>query len=478
MRVLFIYSDPTCSCTKRVCFDYSKALQRKKQVGNTLHFSKLNVTLIAKYDVFIFQRIGANGVIIRKDHLKVFDIFIRHCNKNKKPTFYHIDDLVIHDQNNIPVWFMERVDGVIVPNHSLERIVRRYNANVGVVRTHLDFNIRPIAVPPKDNYRVLIASTGGMGEPFLCDLIPYVHQLCPEIKFEVIGGYHDLRRKLNSHYVSYYHIVELDELLSFFHRANIFLNVSGFPEKVSIRIKKILAGRYTVQEFVNCKSENKYVLAGYTNTVLMASASMSYEHAIKNGVNGYVLEDNLNIWAEYIVGIVRGRINTIDVLKNAHDDVIKNYSVDSRIDELITILRSEMTKKKKRNTRHRPLPVPYKSQIIKPDNSYKLNMNKLSKVNLDKKVIRQKLYIEKNILKEILLYFEVKNTNHTIVLKLLDSKLKCVKETRMKLDVIGTNWMPFDLGLISIEKSTFYFLDITFLLSSNSTTPNRSGSLT
>ena len=135
MRVLFIYSDINCSCTKKCTFELSKGLAMHTAT-DVAHHLELKESHFKSYDVILFQRLGGNGVVIEEDYYVFLENLILKY-KGKVFTAYFLDDLII---NSGTKKMMSLVDKLLVPNMSYLEHVRDYNNNIFYTRTFLDLD--------------------------------------------------------------------------------------------------------------------------------------------------------------------------------------------------------------------------------------------------------------------------------------------------------------------------------------------------
>lgn len=326
MKILFVYADKNCSCTQKLVFDLSKFVSPLVEKADLLYFTDIDEKLIESYDVFFFQRLGANGGYFTPPLIEKYKKFFDKCSK---PTFYYIDDLLLHDQGGVPIFFIKSVDTVIVPNHTLERCISSYNKNIEIFRTFTD-TTRELTHIKSPKFTITTASTGGLGIDFLKELIPKIKR--DDVEINCIGNYGQLRRLgANTHLV-----LPKKRMYDILDRTHVYLNLTSMSNFVKNLVSYRL-GEFSLDDFVNCKSEIKYAMAGLTKCLLITSPSDSYKYVIKNGVNGFMLEESADEWAKLINDIVDNGVNN-DIVEMAYNHVTNEYSLENRAKEFVKIL--------------------------------------------------------------------------------------------------------------------------------------------
>lgn len=97
--------------------------------------------------------------------------------------------------------------------------------------------------------------------------------------------------------------------------------------------------------FSQAKSEIKYLEAGICGVPTVASRIGAYEHAIKNGFNGF-LATTTSEWINYLELLVNNEKLRIQIGQNAREDVIRRYSPSTCGKELREILKEILQDKK------------------------------------------------------------------------------------------------------------------------------------
>lgn len=85
-------------------------------------------------------------------------------------------------------------------------------------------------------------------------------------------------------------------------------------------------------EFNKCKSELKYIEFSALGIPVVASRIEGYEEAIDDGVDGY-LATSENEWVSKLVTLLEDPVLRNGMVNNAHDNILKNYSLNSRVEQ-------------------------------------------------------------------------------------------------------------------------------------------------
>ncbi|MDB4330360.1 glycosyltransferase, partial [bacterium] len=83
-----------------------------------------------------------------------------------------------------------------------------------------------------------------------------------------------------------------------------------------------------MKDFINCKSEIKYVTTGVCKIPFISSKSYRYERAIENEKNGIILDNDIVKWVKAIKKIKQDKEFSDKLVKNAYEDVIQNYTLN------------------------------------------------------------------------------------------------------------------------------------------------------
>jgi len=287
---------------------------------------------MASYDIIIFQRIGANGVVISQNEVeRLLTLIKRYKNSNK--FIYMIDDLLFEDQGDLPKEFMKLCNAVICSNDAIKKQASGYNKNVYVLRTYVDINlIEKTPAVALNGFNIIWASTGGFGLDIIKILIPRIRKEL-DINFICIGGSARLLKGLEG--TNLMPIVPFEHMISYLKGSQILVNPLVASEAAINRIQK--RNSKTIKEFIDCKSEIKYVLAGATHTAMISSKTASYRYAVKNNENGILVEDTVEDWVDAIKQLYNDENLRDKIIRNAHEDVLKNYTIKKAVQNVMAI---------------------------------------------------------------------------------------------------------------------------------------------
>ena len=84
MKILFVYSNKTCGCTKKYTFELARGM--KKYVNTkVIYYTELTSDIVKEFDVIILQRLGTITIIDKDEVNNIIDIIEK--NKNIKRFF-------------------------------------------------------------------------------------------------------------------------------------------------------------------------------------------------------------------------------------------------------------------------------------------------------------------------------------------------------------------------------------------------------
>jgi len=333
MRILIVYSDLRCSCTRKGTFELSRGLKLFTPT-DILHHLELKEYHFKKYDVILFQRLGGNGALISESYYLSLENLIKKY-KGITYTAYFLDDLIINAGTKR---MMGLVDKLLVPNPNYLKYVTEYNDDLFYTRTFLDLeeisSIRKKNLSKK-NINLLWASTGGVGASFMKKLLPALLKKIPNAVVHIVGGSSSRFREFKN--TKIYPILPYAKFIQYFKACDIYLNPISIDTAYFRNVKTI--------DFFNCKSELKYIIAGAVKKPILSSKSQPYEYAIKSGINGILLNNDVNSWIAHIIILTKNLKLKTRLTKNAYDDVSKNYTLKA-VGEKIYYLFQEFFEKK------------------------------------------------------------------------------------------------------------------------------------
>ena len=451
MKVLIVYSDLKCSCTKKNTFELSQSLSKYRET-NILFYTHLTEEHFIKYNIIVFQRLGGNGANISQNFLKnIKNLINRH--KDQMRTVYNIDDLLI---NPITTEFMSIVDLVLVPNISYNKYVTTYNKNIAYSSTFIDNitfdKVKKINLPSCLNF--MWSSTAMLGVEFMKKLIPQINKNFPASKIYIIGGENRLPKSEN---VIFLPILDYEKYLSYFKAVDIYLN----PIEIT---QKYHRGNVDYQDFINCKSELKYVHAGLASVPIISSKSYPYEKAIKNRWNGFILDNDENIWINTIKEILINKNLRNFIIKNAYDDVMANYTADVFANRVYNIYKNiKIERKFIPKEISKAVLTSTQDKNISPTGSGDFTVGEFFR---NKKIITEFVCPIENLQKLSFFGATYKRDNNKGIIKLtLSFEEKIIRTSEVDVAYLKDNsWFDFNFENIINSKNKKY----TLLLESNS----------
>ena len=75
MRILFVYSDPACSCTVKNIFELSEGFSQIGSDVNIEYYLKINEDHFKNYDVIMMHRFGGNAAIIDESYQEKINFY-------------------------------------------------------------------------------------------------------------------------------------------------------------------------------------------------------------------------------------------------------------------------------------------------------------------------------------------------------------------------------------------------------------------
>ena len=72
---------------------------------------------------------------------------------------------------------------------------------------------------------------------------------------------------------------------------------------------------------------------------VIASRIDSYEEAIEDGVNGF-LATSEDEWVSKLITLIKDPVLRNGMVNNAHDNILKNYSLKSRVEQWDAVFKS------------------------------------------------------------------------------------------------------------------------------------------
>ncbi|MDQ0192096.1 glycosyltransferase family 4 protein [Paenibacillus wynnii] len=326
-----------------------------------LEYLEINVIerYFADYDIIsaLDQKIDI-VIMHRVPHTLGIEYFISTANKMNVPVIFDVDDLVYEkeyakysdginylEEEEKALYFegierykktIELCDGAIVTTEFLAETIAKYNDNVYINRNAISLELEDICETFNcetnvHSERIRIGYFSG-SKTHNKDFLQISDALLKILKMNtqtdlVIGGLLDLSKEFDA-----------------FKNRIIRLPLVGWrdlPSSIqSIHIN--LAPLEIDNPFCRAKSELKYFEAGILGIPTVASKIDAFQHAIKDGENGYLAETSLE-WFEKLELLINQEELRLKIGKNAYNHVKNNYTVKSRAKSYLHIL-SQITK--------------------------------------------------------------------------------------------------------------------------------------
>lgn len=409
-KLLMVYSDLYCSCTKKAVFELSKALKPYYLIS-FVFYTDLNEEHFINNDIIYFQRLGANGGPITNSFKnKIYPLILKYRDlKYKKLIIYTIDDLILNRQENTPKEFISICDGVLVPNDSFDKYILPLNSNIIYGRTFVDLEeILAIQADFKieGQPKFLWASTGALGINFANNLFLKILKKYPNGMIYFLGSSPKI---IKHNRIKSLGILPYVLLIRFMKLCDILLNPI---EDVTDDVKKKLNISLT-KDFVSCKSEIKYVLAGATKIPIISSKSKSYDYAMTHEQTGILLDNDINLWMNYIDLLEKDYSFKQKIIQNAYNHILKEYTLPVTGQKHYTLFENLWNKKYSQKLETKPKALPFYLTYEEKDN---LDAKILGHI-FNKRIIIQEFLSTKSKLRQIKIKFATYNRDNNSVLK-------------------------------------------------------------
>ena len=348
MQVIgWVATDMDC-CVDKVIQEYSAPFKDRNVMNLIVHDSKVGELMNYVPQTVIAFRIGA-GKEGPGNVDEVVKCFLNFHNLRVK-TFYYTDDLIFGVNNWAPIKVINVVDEIIVSSPPIKEFLQGTGCTkpIHVVETHLFVEEFDLVTPNPGRFnpnkvKILWASSGRVGVKMLnlvADRLNQDPEKYSNVQLIMIsGGVAQVRSTVN-------HFREVDkvyldwmgklEFYSFVKSCDIVLSLGETGD-----LDYCLPAEYQ-QKWLDSKSAVKYCLAGGAKIPIISQTGMvMYDKAIEHGKTGYKGKTIDDI------------MQCIDLLKEdvglrhsigaaARADVVANYDLKKRADELLSILQSKV----------------------------------------------------------------------------------------------------------------------------------------
>lgn len=334
MRILYVYSDISCSCTRMNTFEVQKGFELIGKPFDVLYYLNITESHFQTYNIIVFQRLGGNKASISSDYINKIENLISKY-KGNVLTVYTIDDLLV---TSIILKFISIVDLVMVPNELYLKYYGKFNSNFQYIKTFIDvekiIKIIPSKNVKKNKFNMLWASTGLLGKKFMEELAPEICKNFPDSHLYVIGSGSEKFKNFKN--IICLPNLPFDQFISYVKSCDVLLNPVSIDQDTFRGIP--------MEDFINCKSEVKYVTSAICKIPIITSKSYCYTKAINNLVNGVILDNNISDWLNYIK-LIKDNINFKKTLiNNSFKDVSQNYNLKETAKKIFKIYQNNLNK--------------------------------------------------------------------------------------------------------------------------------------
>lgn len=334
LKVLFVYSDRFCHCTSKRCFEIVNGLWRfhpKEIKAHAIYYQNLEESHFQNYSVIVFQRLGANaGFISDAYKTKIENWMFKYQSGTKY--LYDIDDLLLNNQNNTPIWFLEKCHQALAPNEFLAKELEKYK-KCQIIRTHVDldsiFQAPPMTMEAGIHIGWFSIGANGIKAVKEClNKLPkqvFIHLFCDSY-------FHNYAKDqiTNPNFILHA-IVPPSEMYRFMKSMRCIINPLGFHELTDATIQS--------SEFFQSKSEIKYALAGACQVPLVVSPIGIYQSIITHGVNGFFARTS-DEWDDCLCQLIQNPHLSKAVGLKAYEDVQVNYSLRRAVKDYFDLFTS------------------------------------------------------------------------------------------------------------------------------------------
>lgn len=327
IRVLFVFSDRSGSCTMKRTFEVVQALhqyQRHAIFAQATYFENLTEQEFEDYEIILFQRLGGNRGIVSSEYREKL---LQWMQKYREKTIYvyDIDDYIFESQNSTPVAMMNHCHVALAPNHFIAKLMSIHQPRYHVIRTHID--LKTVEKAPKAQLDPKFTHIGWFS--IAAQGIDIIEAIYPELVEKWLGkvqihAYIDqsfipmFEKRFSKGLIIAYPRVSLAQMYVLEKGMDILINPLNCHEGFAWENDKKF-------KFLNSKSEIKYLHAGAAKKPLIVTPIHAYQYAIQHGVTGF-LADSAEDWLKYIKMLVDHPKLRKQIGKQAYQDVCKKYT--------------------------------------------------------------------------------------------------------------------------------------------------------
>lgn len=299
IKVLFVFSDPCCSCTCKRAFEVASGLHQYVPNGlsvNITHYKKLFPELFKSHDIILFQRLGANGGILtdaeKEDLFQLMDQY-----RHQTVYVYDIDDYLFHRQNGLPIQMMKQCHWGLAPNEFLLEKMLEYQSNCHIIRTHIDLEgvERALKYEGLDHRMINVgwfsyrASGIHILEAISAKLLQQYEGRLQIHSYTSTPFLSVIQKRFNNRLVRSNEAVSLVTMHSHSKAMDFLINPLDYSEDLSQTGTDDLNSQQEKDNFINSKSEIKYLHAGAVGKPLITTAIPAYQSTMTHGVSGFLV---------------------------------------------------------------------------------------------------------------------------------------------------------------------------------------------
>lgn len=307
-------------------FVYGKELMAKLDLDRAINSKIFDIIVIQRINPFgneILRKAVKHGIkIIYETDDDLLDVNI------KNPSYIHI-----HENLDTTQQIIANSNQIVVSTEELaNRFIQRGLGNVEIIRNYYLNNILPIKSFTADNTNKI--KIGYFGTVTHDDDLELIHNVILilkdryknkniDIDFEIIGiSANNQQDWLKVKKLPYYPM-SMESFMAWLSN-NIDWDIGIVP--------------LVYNEFNKCKSELKYIEFAALGIPVVASDVDNYKVAIEDGVNGF-LANNEQEWVNKISLLIENPMLRNGLVNNARDNILKNYSLSSRVKQWDTIFK-------------------------------------------------------------------------------------------------------------------------------------------
>ena len=317
---------------------------------NLYLFDKLNTKKLTNNQLFQNEKLF-DIIITQRDciDLDTSELLVKRSKAHETKLIYDIDDDLINIDETHPnfkefsmkketiEYLIKNADIVTVSTNNLKSTLSKFNENIVVIKNSLN-NCLNENTPKKDVNTIKIG---------------YMGTLTHEKDFELIKPAIESIKKETSKDIIFEIVGITNENLNRINRINVPKEYEKYPYFIKW-LKQILDWDIALAPLANnkinqSKSEIKYLEYSSLGMAGIYSNVGAYSEVIDNGINGILIKNNeIDEWKAAILNLIENKELRDEIVKNAMEDIEKNYSIDSMVETWSSAINSLLTKDKKR----------------------------------------------------------------------------------------------------------------------------------